>query len=176
MFLNLPTTDGGVLAQPPGEPGYASLRFLLRSPPVWSVAGRNVYICENPNLLAIAADKLGRRCAPMVCTDGMPAAAQGRLLVQLSRAGACLQYHGDFDWPGIRIANHVMREYGARPWRYGAAEYAVAARAAPRPGHHLRGPEVAASWDTALTPTMQANQLAIAEESVAASLLEDLIG
>ena len=61
MFLNLPVVDGGVLAPSPGEPGYESLRFLLRSPLSWAVAGRNVYICENPNLLAIAANKLGRK-------------------------------------------------------------------------------------------------------------------
>jgi uncharacterized protein (TIGR02679 family) len=176
MFLNLPTWEAKSLTRASGEPGYASLRFLLRSPPVWAVAGRNVYVCENPNLVAIAADQLGPRCAPMVCTDGMPAAAQRTLLAQLVRAGARLQYHGDFDWPGLRIGNHVIREHGARPWRFSAVEYRAAVRSAPQPGHRLKGVEVIASWDEALAPAMHTHQLAIAEESVATPLLRDLEG
>src|SRR5262249_38004917 len=103
---------------PAGEPGYVSLRVLVRSPPSWAVAGRDVYVCENPNLVAIAADQWGPRCAPLVCTDGMPAAAQRHLLSQLTRAGARLHYHGDFDWPGLCIGNHLMRAHGALPWRF----------------------------------------------------------
>lgn len=37
-----------------GEPAYLSLRALLRTPPRWKVAERTVFVCENPNLLAIA--------------------------------------------------------------------------------------------------------------------------
>jgi uncharacterized protein (TIGR02679 family) len=176
LFLNLSASDNRSCADASGEPDYASLRFLLRSPRCWSVAGRDVFVCENANLLAIAADKLGARCSPMVCTDGMPAAAQRTLLTQLAQAGARLRYHGDFDWPGLRIGNHVMREYGARPWRFGALEYTAAVRSAPLPGHPLGGAEVIASWDEALAPAMQTYQLTIAEESVAASLLQDLDG
>jgi uncharacterized protein (TIGR02679 family) len=174
MFLNLPTLDERNGAQALGEPGYVSLRSLVRSPPRWAVAGRSVFVCENPNLLASAADALGPRCAPMVCTDGMPAAAQRTLLTQLARAGASLRYHGDFDWPGLRIANHVMRQCGAQPWRFGAVEYAASVRSAACPGHPLQGSAVNASWDEALTAAMQTFQLAIAEEAVAASLLRDL--
>jgi uncharacterized protein (TIGR02679 family) len=57
----------------------------------------------------------------MVCTDGMPAAAQRTLLAQLAAGGATLRYHGDFDWPGINIGNFVMQAFGAMPWRFGAA-------------------------------------------------------
>lgn len=174
LCLNLPTLDAGSHTQARGEPGYVSLRSLLRLPPRWAVAERDVYVCENPNLLAIAADRLGPRCAPLVCTDGMPAAAQRRLLSQLAEAGARLHYHGDFDWPGIRIGNHVMRECGARPWRFSTEDYRAAVLASPRPGLPLKGPEVRALWDEALFPAMHAYQLVIAEEGVAASLLEDL--
>lgn len=86
--------------------------------------GRPVYVCENPNIVAIAADRLGPHCAPLICTDGMPAAAQRTLLTQLARAGARLLYHGDFDWPGLRIANLVIRSFRAEPWRLGAGDYA----------------------------------------------------
>jgi len=115
LFLNLPMRDAEDRDQSPGEPVFASLRSLLRSPPPWDVANRKVYVCENPNLVAIAADRWGSDCAPLVCTDGMPAAAQRCLLSQLASARARLCYHGDFDWPGIRIGNHVMREHGANP-------------------------------------------------------------
>ncbi|MGZ5937517.1 MAG: TIGR02679 family protein [Rhizomicrobium sp.] len=174
LFLNLPAGDNASFTGVSGEPGYASLRLLVRSPPRWTVAGRDVFVCENPNLLAIAADRLGIDCAPIVCTDGMPAAAQRQLLTQLAQAGARLRYHGDFDWPGLRIGNHIMREYGALAWRFGAADYAAAVEAAPRPGRPLDGPDVAAAWDDMLAPAMRAHQLSIAEESVADGLLRDL--
>ncbi|WP_267881538.1 DUF2399 domain-containing protein [Streptomyces sp. NRRL WC-3725] len=32
-------------------------------------------------------------------------------------------YHGDFDWPGIALANRIIHRYGVQPWRMGAEEY-----------------------------------------------------
>lgn len=174
LFLNLPVSAQGANAWTPGEPGYLSLRTLLRTPPLWRVESLTIFVCENPNLVAIAADKLGGRCAPLVCTDGMPSAAQRTLLTQLTQAGAHLQYHGDFDWPGIHIANHVMRAWGAQPWRFGTREYEAAAMNAPQTQRDLATTCVAASWDPALAPAMHHRGLSIAEEAVAASLLEDL--
>jgi uncharacterized protein (TIGR02679 family) len=174
LFLNLPTRGAESHGRSPGEPVYASLRALLRSPPSWDVADRRVYVCENPNLVAIAADRWGSDCAPLVCTDGMPAAAQRCLLSQLKRAQALLCYHGDFDWPGVRIGNHVMREHGAQPWRFGAADYEAAVAGASGLGQALTGKAAGASWDQGLMTAMQRHQLAIAEEALAASLLEDL--
>ncbi len=72
LFLNLPTREVESDRWRAGEPSYASLRSLLRAPPAWEVAKRIVYVCENPNLVAIAADHWGSDCAPLVCTDGMP--------------------------------------------------------------------------------------------------------
>jgi uncharacterized protein (TIGR02679 family) len=172
LFLNLPTRAGACLAAEAGEPAYASLRSLLRSPQALAVDNRPVYVCENPNIVAIAADRLGARCAPLICTDGMPAAAQRTLLTQLARAGARLLYHGDFDWPGLRIANLVIRSFRAEPWRLGAGDYAEHADSTT--GQSLAGAPAAASWDASLAPAMQARGLAIPEEAVAAALLEDL--
>lgn len=174
LFLNLPLNDGEKLGWPLGDPTFASLRMLLRSPPALAVSGRNVYVCENPNLVAIAADRLGTRSAPLVCTEGMPAAAQRTLLMQLAKAGACLLYHGDFDWPGLRIANHVIRAYGARPWRFGSVDYANAIACSSSREHLLSGAPMTATWDATLTPAMQAEGLAIPEEAVALELLGDL--
>ena len=174
LFLNLPVQTGAMLPAALGEPGYLSLRRLLRAPPWWAVADVTVYVCENPNLVAIAADCVGTRCAPLVCTDGMPAAAQRTLLAQLAQAGALLCYHGDFDWPGLRIANHVMRTWEARPWRFMARDYEAAVTDAPQARHDLDGAGATASWDDALAPAMRRHGVAIAEEGVAALLLEDL--
>jgi len=174
LFLNLPVNASDAPLSPPGEPGYLSLRRLLRAPPAFDLSDRDVFVCENPNLVAIAAAQLGDGCASLVCTEGMPAAAQRALLGQLAQRGARLRYHGDFDWAGLRIGNRVIADFGARPWRFDARAYEAAVRDAPGRDHALGDDCVTASWDAALSPTMQRSGLAIAEEAVAASLLEDL--
>jgi len=174
LFLNLPTLPASGFQPLVGEPGFLSLRQLLRSPIAWDVAALPVYVCENPNIVSIAADRLGAACAPLVCTEGMPAAAQRVLLLQLAQAGARLRYHGDFDWAGMHIANHVMALCGAQPWRYGHADYAAAVRIAPHTARDLGESTASAQWDAELAPAMRQQGLAIAEEAVVASLLPDL--
>lgn len=174
LYLNVPIRTPEDKCWCDGEPTYRSLRALLRSPTSWDVAGRKVYVCENPNLVAIAADHWGRNCAPLVCTEGMPGAAQRCLLSQLAGAGARLFYHGDFDWPGLRIGNYVMRAFGAKPWRFGAADYIAAVRSVSILGRLLQGKSTEAVWDTALMAAMQQHRQSVAEEALAASLLRDL--
>jgi uncharacterized protein (TIGR02679 family) len=157
-----------------GEPVHLTLRALLLNPPVWNVENVVVFVCENPSIVAAAADRLKTGCAPLVCTDGMPGAAQQTLLGQLAAAGARLRYHGDLDWAGLRIANFVMREFGAIPWRLAASDYlAVAAETGPR-----LAPEqaVAAAWDAELAAAMLARRLGVHEERVVETLLRDLAG
>ena len=90
-----------------------ALRTLMRAAPAWQVAARDVYVCENPNLVAIAADALGEYCAPLVCTDGMPAAAQRILLAQLAGAGA--REHDESRPAGYEgVALAVMRALAGR--------------------------------------------------------------
>jgi uncharacterized protein (TIGR02679 family) len=119
-------------------------------------------------LVAIAANLLGASCAPLVCTDGMPSASQRTLLSQLSAQGAHLHYHGDFDWPGVRIANFVLRSHGASPWRMSARDYEE------RSGQPLAGASVQAAWDPELCAAMEAGGYALAEEAVAPVLCGDL--
>ncbi|MDP1693370.1 MAG: TIGR02679 family protein [Burkholderiaceae bacterium] len=173
LLLNLPVQADETPVCAPGEPAYLSLRRLLRTSPRWAVADQTVFVCENPNLVAIVADRLGGRCGPLVCTDGMPAAAQRTLLTQLAHAGAHLRYHGDFDWAGLQIANHVLRAWGAHPWRLGTLDYEAAASAS-HTRRDLAASRIVASWDAALAPAMQLHGRAIAEEAVAATLLGDL--
>jgi uncharacterized protein (TIGR02679 family) len=174
LCLNLRATGGGVsdrmlnaLAEA-GQPGYLTLRQLVREPPVLAVAGTRVHVCENPAVVAEAADRLGPGCKPLVCTQGQPGAAVATALRLLHTAGAELAYHGDFDWPGLTIAAGVIQRLGAHPWRFATADY----RAAPATGKPLAGTPVPAPWDPALTEAMQVRGEAVEEECV----LEDLIG
>lgn len=156
-----------------GEPCRLSTRQLLRQPPHFApaVAGRSVFVCENPSVVAAAANQLGVRSAPLVCVEGQVRTAARLLLDRLAEAGARLRYHGDFDWGGIRIANVVMARCGAVPWRYYAADY----RGAPA-GAELRGSPVSACWDSELEAVMRASGWAVYEEQMIAELLADLDG
>ncbi|SAL09178.1 hypothetical protein AWB64_00094 [Caballeronia sordidicola] len=174
LFLNVPVR---AVRQPGrfGEPSYMSLRSLVRSPPAWAVKDRMVYVCENPEVVTIAADRLGRACAPLICTDGMPAAAQRVLLNQLVGAGAQLVYHGDFDWAGLSIANFVRRKWVASSWHFNAEDYELAAsRRSEDDVRDLSGAPVIASWDPVLTEAMSCRGFSIAEEAVVETLLQDL--
>jgi uncharacterized protein (TIGR02679 family) len=173
LCLNLPVFESPASSRPPpGEPFYFSLRTLLRSPPSFNVADREVFVCENPNIVAIAVDRLGPRCAPLVCTDGMPSASQRTLLTQLAAAKARLRYHGDFDWPGLTIANFVMARFDTKPWRFGTADYL----SAQTESMLQLSPEglVQARWDDRLTETMLNIGTAVHEEAVVEQLLQDL--
>lgn len=180
LCLNLPAADDSpcsdVLraAARHGEPVHLTLRALLLNPPAWNVENVVVFVCENPSIVAAAADRLKTGCAPLVCTDGMPGAAQQTLLGQLAAAGARLRYHGDLDWAGLRIANFVMREFHAVPWRFTASDYLAVA---PETGPPL-APEraVAAAWDAELAAAMLARRFGVHEERVVETLLRDLAG
>jgi uncharacterized protein (TIGR02679 family) len=178
LCLNLPATGNAVAANiaraaaSAGDPVHLSLRMLLRDPPAWDVSGRRLYVCENPSMLSIAADQLGVDCAPLICTSGMPAAAQQTLLRQLIARGANLAYHGDFDWAGIRIGNFVMRELQASAWRFSAQDYDLAC--AGLTGTLPEDERVDALWDVQLSEEMCAQRKSIHEEAVWEVLVGDL--
>ncbi len=171
LVLNLPLTGGGVLGRA-GEPTHITLRALVRAPPSFDVSGRLISVCENPNVVALVADRLGDTAAPLVSTEGMPAAAQRTLLLALAVAGARLRHHGDFDWAGLRIAATVMSICGAAPWRFTTDHYLDAtARFAGAP---LVGNPAPCPWDPSLADAMQGRGLAIPEEATIDDLIEDL--
>lgn len=150
-----------------GEPLRLTLRQLVRNPP--RLGARIVHVCENPAVVASAADRLGAACPPLVCTDGVPASAVQTLLGLVVGAGAELRVHTDLDWGGVRIANLIIERFGARPWRMGTADYL----AAP-PGVALHGRPVEATWDGTLTAAMHRRGTAVHEEQLLPTLLEDL--
>jgi uncharacterized protein (TIGR02679 family) len=129
-------------------------------------------VCENPNLVAILADRLGTACPPVVCVDGHLGAAQRIILKQLKASGADLRYHGDYDWPGIAIANNVIAKYGAIPWHFSAADYTAAAQSAPELAAALSGRPVIASWDADLTTAMTKAAIKIEEEAIAERIID----
>lgn len=154
-----------------GEPAYLTLRQLVRDRPRWAVSGRDIFICENPAVVAEAAERLGNRSAPLIATLGRPRAAALTLLAQLQEAGARLHYRGDLDWSGIAIANDLIRRFGARPWRLGVDTLAACR---DLPGSPLQGRPVAACWDDRLATALAERGSALQEEQLIEQLLADL--
>jgi uncharacterized protein (TIGR02679 family) len=178
LALNLPgdpeTATGRTLGigAEAGQPLHLTARQLIRDPPELPVRGRTVFVCENPSVVAAAANRLGAGTAPLVCANAHPGAAATLLLRQLAGAGARLCYHGDFDWPGITIANGIIARFAAAPWRLDAGCYrSAAARGGPR----LRGSPVTANWEPPLTKAMLALGVKVEEERVLDDLLVDLV-
>lgn len=147
------------------------LRTLtLKMPP-----GTRVHVCENPRVVEAAADAGGT--APMICTSGSATTVVLTLLDALASAGCAFAYHGDFDWPGIALANRITQRYDPEPWRMRAADYeylATRAQMLGTPQIALTGPSAEAVWDAELAPAMDALGIALHEEAALDLLLEDL--
>jgi uncharacterized protein (TIGR02679 family) len=139
-----------------------------------SVLAERVWICENPVVVAAAADELGARCRPLVCVGGRPSAAGWRLLELLAVGGADFGYHGDFDWGGVRIASAVRHRVTWRPWRYDRRAYEAAMARAVAPPGGLAGQPAATPWDPELAAAMRRHNLRIEEELTLDALLGDL--
>ncbi|MFH8788916.1 TIGR02679 family protein [Streptomyces roseoverticillatus] len=154
-----------------GEPCVLTLRQLTHQPP--SAVPPEVRICENPAVLAAAADVHGAGCPPLVCLQGQPSAAAHTLLRHLHENGARLLYHGDFDWGGLRIATVLLRGVPWRPWRYTAADYRAVAAATPSLPP-LTGTPTEAPWDPALAPALTELGVRVEEETTLELLLADL--
>lgn len=179
LVLNLnadgDTTAGKILnvCAAAGEPCRLTARQLLHQPPRWNttVAPQSVFICENPSVILAVVQTFGSRSQPIICTEGQPSTAVRLLLHKLLEKGVQLHYHGDFDWPGITIANHMNRYFAVQPWRMSAADYRAKAQTAQLP---LTGRKATALWDPELTLAMQSLNVAIHEEQVLDELMGDL--
>lgn len=196
LCLGLPgdarTALGRVLAvhREAGQPTMLTLRQLRCHDAAFPVGP--VRVCENPVVIAAAADELGSRCPPLVCVGGQPSAAAWQLLDLLGAGGATFYYHGDFDWGGIRIASAVrqhvdrqqvgQRQSGWQPWRYDRGAYeatAAAVLAGPASGRppglsRLAGEPTATPWDPGLADAMTRRGVRVEEELSLDALLADL--
>jgi uncharacterized protein (TIGR02679 family) len=157
-----------------GQPAVLTLRQLrCHDEPVRAA---RVRICENPVVVAAAADELGARCLPLVCVGGQPSAAVWRLLELLAAGGAGFGYHGDFDWGGVRIASTVRQRVSWQPWWYDRLAYEAAVLAARplTPLAGLVGAPAATPWDTELASAMRHHNVRIEEELTLDALIQDL--
>lgn len=178
LVLNLPVSNDTPLgrllrtAAADAEPLHVSQLLLLRHPlnrdP--TMRDRTIYVCENPSIVALAARRLGARCAPLLCVNGQFATTTLVLLRQLRAAGARLRYHGDFDPAGLQIAHRVMTEGGAAPWRFDRVHY----RAAPK-SVRFDGRPGPTPWDPALQAAMREDGRLVHEEAVFDQLAGDLM-
>jgi len=119
LVLNLPLAGTapavGICAAARGEPVWLSLRSLAGDVSIAQPA--DVYVCENPTVVEAAADRLGARSRPLVCTYGRPDAAALALLRALGRS-ARLFLHADGDAAGWSIVDGLLAELpGAVRWR-----------------------------------------------------------
>jgi uncharacterized protein (TIGR02679 family) len=157
-----------------GQPTMLTLRQLrCHDEPLRSA---RVHVCENPVVVAAAADELGANCPPLVCVGGQPSAAVWRLLELLAAGGAEFGYHGDFDWGGVRIARTVAQRMDWRPWRYDHRDYeaAVLAAGSLTPLAELGGEPAATPWDPELASAMRHRNVRVEEELTIDTLLQDL--
>jgi uncharacterized protein (TIGR02679 family) len=156
-----------------GEPAVLTLRQLTRDDPGSDVADSTVFICENPAVVAAAADELGPSCPPLVCVEGQLSAAARTLLARLADQGARFAYHGDFDWGGVRIATTVFRLVGILPWRFDEASYLAALDR----GHGsplTTGASADTPWDPRLRDAIARRGLRVEEERLLDLLIADL--
>ncbi|WP_327147141.1 TIGR02679 family protein [Nocardia sp. NBC_01329] len=180
LTLGLPggpdSTAGRILAlaRAAGDPVVLTLRQIDRiEPDAFGVRQALVRICENPIVVASAADRWGPDCPPLICLSGHPSTAARNLLAMLSGVGVEFAYHGDFDWGGIRIANALAQHIDWRPWRFTSADYL---NALPRVvGGTLSGRPGEAVWDSELAGTLRRHGVRVEEELVLDELIGDLV-
>lgn len=167
--LRLGGAGGRVLALCTDSGLVAALTLAQVRATSFTGAPADVWVFENPSVLAVAVARFGASCPPVVCTSGWPNSAVIALLRGLSEAGTALHYHGDFDGEGVRIAAHVMARTGATPWRMAADDYLGALGGGTPVGRVTDAP-----WDGGLADAMRAHGLAVPEERVTARLLDEL--
>lgn len=155
------------------EAGQAAALTLsqLRAGDFASTPPGDVWVFENPSVLAMALARFGRRCPPIVITSGWPNSAAILLLQRLAGGGSRLHYHGDFDGEGLRIAAAVAARTGAEPWHMTSADYLAAVSEGPPVGRVSEAP-----WDADLASHLSRTGVTVAEERVAAGLLDVLGG
>jgi uncharacterized protein (TIGR02679 family) len=108
---------------------------------------------------------------PEVCTSGEPNTVVLQVLRRLTEGGAVLRYHGDFDWPGIAIANRLVGRFRVCPWLMSTEDYEDGLQAGiPL----LAGSPVEPAWDNDLDAAMRSQNRAVHEEAVLDQLLEVL--
>jgi uncharacterized protein (TIGR02679 family) len=153
-----------------GDPTHVTEWDLRRSPKFTPLPDTRVLVCENPRVIEGFAER-GIGGWAVVCTSGEPNLVVDKVLRHLAQSSIELRYHGDFDWPGVAIANRAIERYGVVPWRMTVDDYTRAARS---DGLRLGDPAVEPVWDSELGAAMRTRNRAVHEESVLSELLDAL--
>lgn len=153
-----------------GDPVHVTEWDLRRTPHFTPVPDTPVLVCENPRVIEGLAER-GVRGWAAVCTSGEPNLVVDKVLRHLAQSSIELRYHGDFDWPGVAIANRAIERYGVVPWRMTVDDYSRAARA---DGLRLGDAAVEPVWDSELGAAMRTRDRAVHEESVLIELVDSL--
>ncbi|USX52300.1 TIGR02679 family protein [Lentzea sp. HUAS12] len=167
--LRLSGVGGQVLRVCADEGHVAALTLAQLRATSFAGAPQEVWVFENPSVLAVAVARLGPSCPPMVCTSGWPNSAVIALLRGLAAEGSTLRYHGDFDGEGVRIAAHVIARTGAKPWRMATEDYLGALGDGTPVGRVTEAP-----WDDGLATAMREHGSAVPEERVTSHLLDEI--
>lgn len=120
LVLNLPLEGDApavaIARAAEGEPVWLTLRSLAGGLSL----GRGidtVFVCENPSIVEAAADALGRRSLPLICTFGRPGAAALRILTAIG-SETVIKVQADSDATGRSIVAALIADHPtAIPWR-----------------------------------------------------------
>lgn len=154
------------------EPTWLTLRGLRRAA-VSCWGPEPVRVCENPTVVAAAADQVAGRSGALVCTNGVPDASFHELARQAAAAGRPLAVRADFDAAGLRIVTSILARTPGVPWRFDAETYR---QVAGRGLAALAGPLPGTPWSPQLRHEMARTGRAVHEEAMLDLLLEDLAG
>ena len=170
--------------QPPGHTLHRYLAFAaeasepvvltlaqLRRWPLSPVAG--AFVVENPSVIAEAAKRGWRDGPTLVCSSGRPSVAVLVLVRQLRAGSACVYQHADFDAAGLGITAWLAERAGTRPWLMDEASYRAAALHAGV-SVPLAGPMPATRWDPPLAAAMSALGVAVYEEQLRTTLIDEM--
>ena len=161
-----------------GEPFRVTLRQLERAALTFDAAfpPTVVFVCENPAIVMDAATRLGARCCPLLCTEGVPSDAFWTVARPLVDAGVELRAHADFDASGCSIVGALVERLGARPWRFDSVAYrsALDGMDSRMVLPMSKGTPPPTPWDPLLREALVDDGRAVFEELVVESLVEDL--
>jgi uncharacterized protein (TIGR02679 family) len=173
LALGLPGGPGSPLGQwlfeaaSARQPVVLSLANLRRWPLSPMPAGSEVFVLENPSLIAEALRADIR--SPLVCSSGRPTVATVTLLRQLGAQGASLYQHADFDPAGLSITAWLAARAGTVPWHMNSYDYLDAlpvTTAEPT----ITGPVPATSWDASLRAAVDRLRVPVYEEQIREAL------
>jgi len=151
------------------EPVVLTLSQLQRWPIDALDPNASAYVIENPALIASAAAQRWNGPA-IVCSSGRPSVAVVTLLRHL---GTPSYQHADFDVAGVGITAWLSEHAGTIPWLMTSSAY-LAAAPTRRDRPRLRGAVRATPWDPRLAEAMNQEGVAVFEEEIADSLLDEM--